>query len=113
MRHGKGDKMRVVYFGDKVVNAVREYLRNRPKTGNPYLFPGRGDSHLSQAINRIFNEYSESITPHTLRHFFLQCLGEWIHHCRSGKPGGPLQCPHHTALHQPHPEKMKEKAKRL
>ena len=71
VRHGKGDKMRVVYFGDKVVNAVREYLRNRPKTGNPYLFPGRGDSHLTRSqVNRIFNEYSESITPHTLRHFF-------------------------------------------
>ena len=60
VRHGKGDKMRVVYFGDKVVNAVREYLRNRPKTGNPYLFPGRGDSHLTRSqVNRIFNEYSE------------------------------------------------------
>ena len=87
MRHGKGDKMRVVYFGDKVVNAVREYLRNRPKTGNPYLFPGRGDSHLTQSqVNRIFNEYSESITPHTLRHFF----------CSNALENG-------YTLHQPYP----------
>ena len=26
VRRGKGDKMRVVFIGDKVVNAVREYL---------------------------------------------------------------------------------------
>ena len=104
VRHGKGDKMRVVYFGDKVVNAVREYLRNRPKTENPYLFPGRGDSHLTRSqVNRIFNAHSASITPHPPPLLLPQCPGEWIHHCRSGKPGGPLQCPHHAALHQPHP----------
>ena len=39
VRHGKGDKMRVVYFGNKVANAVREYLKSRPATENPYLFP--------------------------------------------------------------------------
>lgn len=71
VRHGKGDKMRVVYFGDKVVNAVREYLRSRPQTENPYLFPGRGDGHLTRGqVNRIFNAHSNAITPHTLRHFF-------------------------------------------
>ena len=94
VRHGKGDKMRVVYFGDKVVNAVREYLRNRPKTENPYLFPGQPD------LQRVFRVHHPAHPPPLL---LLQCPGEWIHHCRSGKPGGPLQCPHHTALHQPHP----------
>ena len=115
VRHGKGDKMRVVYFGDKVVNAVREYLRNRPKTGNPYLFPGRGDSHLTRSqVNRIFNEYSESITPHTLRHFFCSNALE------NGYTIADLanQAGHsnvHTTLLYTNPtrEKMKEKANRL
>ena len=115
VRHGKGDKMRVVYFGDKVVNAVREYLRNRPKTGNPYLFPGRGDSHLTRSqVNRIFNEHSESITPHTLRHFFCSNALE------NGYTIADLanQAGHsnvHTTLLYTNPtrEKMKEKANRL
>lgn len=115
VRHGKGDKMRVVYFGDKLVNAVREYLRNRPKTGNPYLFPGRGDSHLTRSqVNRIFNEYSESITPHTLRHFFCSNALE------NGYTIADLanQAGHsnvHTTLLYTNPtrEKMKEKANRL
>ena len=115
VRHGKGDKMRVVYFGDKVVNAVREYLRNRPKTENPYLFPGRGDSHLTRSqVNRIFNEYSESITPHTLRHFFCSNALE------NGYTIADLanQAGHsnvHTTLLYTNPtrEKMKEKANRL
>ena len=115
VRHGKGDKMRVVYFGDKVVNAVREYLRNRPKTENPYLFPGRGDSHLTRSqVNRIFNEHSESITPHTLRHFFCSNALE------NGYTIADLanQAGHsnvHTTLLYTNPtrEKMKEKANRL
>ena len=104
-----------LYFGDKVVNAVREYLRNRPKTGNPYLFPGRGDSHLTRSqVNRIFNEYSESITPHTLRHFFCSNALE------NGYTIADLanQAGHsnvHTTLLYTNPtrEKMKEKANRL
>ena len=115
VRHGKGDKMRVVYFGDKVVNAVREYLRNRPKTENPYLFPGRGDSHLTRSqVNRIFNAHSASITPHTLRHFFCSNALE------NGYSIGELanQAGHsnvHTTLLYTNPtkEKMKEKANLL
>ena len=99
----------------KVVNAVREYLRNRPKTENPYLFPGRGDSHLTRSqVNRIFNEYSESITPHTLRHFFCSNALE------NGYTIADLanQAGHsnvHTTLLYTNPtrEKMKEKANRL
>ncbi len=115
VRHGKGDKMRVVYFGDKVVNAVREYLRSRPKTENPYLFPGRGNSHLTRGqVNRIFNAHSTSITPHTLRHFFCSNALE------NGYSIGELanQAGHsniHTTLLYTNPtrEKMKEKANML
>ena len=115
VRHGKGDKMRVVYFGDKVLNAVREYLKSRPATENPYLFPGRGDSHLTRGqVNRIFNAHSASITPHTLRHFFCSNALE------NGYSIGELanQAGHsnvHTTLLYTNPtkEKMKEKANLL
>lgn len=115
VRHGKGDKMRVVYFGDKVLNAVREYLKSRPETENPYLFPGRGDSHLTRGqVNRIFNAHSASITPHTLRHFFCSNALE------NGYSIGELanQAGHsnvHTTLLYTNPtkEKMKEKANLL
>ena len=115
VRHGKGDKMRVVYFGNKVANAVREYLKSRPATENPYLFPGRGDSHLTRGqVNRIFNAHSASITPHTLRHFFCSNALE------NGYNIGELanQAGHsnvHTTLLYTNPtkEKMKEKANLL
>ena len=115
VRHGKGDKMRVVYFGNKVANAVREYLKSRPATENPYLFPGRGDSHLTRGqVNRIFNAHSASITPHTLRHFFCSNALE------NGYSIGELanQAGHsnvHTTLLYTNPtkEKMKEKANLL
>ena len=115
VRHGKGDKMRVVYFGNKVANAVREYLKSRPATENPYLFPGRGDSHLTRGqVNRIFNAHSASITPHTLRHFFCSNALE------NGYSIGELanQAGHsnvNTTLLYTNPtkEKMKEKANLL
>ena len=115
VRHGKGDKMRVVYFGDKITNAVREYLKSRPKSENPYLFPGRGGSHLTRGqVNRIFNAHSASITPHTLRHFFCSNALE------NGYSIGELanQAGHsnvHTTLLYTNPtrEKMKEKANLL
>ena len=115
LRMGDIDKMRVVYFGNKVANAVREYLKSRPATENPYLFPGRGDSHLTRGqVNRIFNAHSASITPHTLRHFFCSNALE------NGYSIGELanQAGHsnvHTTLLYTNPtrEKMKEKANLL
>ena len=35
VQHGKGGKMRVVFIGDKVVVAIREYLQERPDTDSP------------------------------------------------------------------------------
>ena len=92
VRHGKGDKMRVVYFGNKVANAVREYLKSRPATENPYLFP-QPDLQCTLRFHHA---------SHSPAFLLLQCSGEWVQHRRVGKPGGTFQCPYHFALYQPH-----------
>ena len=70
VNQGKGNKERVVYIGDKVIHAVQEYQKSRDKDGQ-WLFPGRYGEHLHRSvINKLFNRYSEAITPHSLRHFY-------------------------------------------
>ncbi len=67
---GKGDKDRIVYLNEKIINSIRELLRVR-KSDNPYLFANNkgGIIHRS-TVNKVFNKYSNRITPHTLRHYF-------------------------------------------
>lgn len=67
---GKGDKQRIVYLNDKVVHAIREYLKVR-NSNSLYLFVSRqGDKLTPARVNQIFNQYSDVITPKTLRHYF-------------------------------------------
>ena len=67
---GKGNKRRVVFIGDKVIHAVKEYLSHR-ESSSEWMFPGRDDGHLHRSVvNKIFNRYSETVTPHKLRHFY-------------------------------------------
>lgn len=74
VRHGKGGKKRIVYLGDKVLHAIREYLpvRNSQRyADSPYLFISRQAPKLHRSrVNQICSQYSQVITPHTLRHFF-------------------------------------------
>ena len=67
---GKGEKQRTVDIGEKVVQALQEYMKIRPEGCN-YLFVSqkKGPLHRS-TVNRIFQQYSDIITPHELRHFF-------------------------------------------
>ena len=52
------------------VHAIREYLKER-RSESPYLFVSRQNEKLSPSrINQIFNQYSDCITPKTLRHYF-------------------------------------------
>lgn len=67
---GKGDKQRLVYINDKIVYALREYLKER-NSDSPYFFVSRQSEKLTTSrINQISNRYSDVITPKSLRHFF-------------------------------------------
>lgn len=71
VRSGKGDKARITFINDKVANAIEDYRKARPQTDCPYLFVGRNGNKLTRGrLNQICNQYSDSITPHKLRHFF-------------------------------------------
>ena len=67
---GKGDKDRVVYLNDKIINSIKEFLSVR-KNDSPYLFANKNKGVIHRTtINKVFNKYSEKITPHMLRHYF-------------------------------------------
>ena len=69
--HGKGDKTRTVIINDKIVSAIREYLRCRGACQSGYLFVSRNGGKLDRSrVNKIIRQYSTTITPHTLRHYF-------------------------------------------
>lgn len=75
---GKGDKSRIVYLHSMVINALREYLRTRPETDSPYIFISRqGEAPCRQRVYQVIKQYSDTISPHSLRHFYcshaLEC----------------------------------------
>lgn len=115
VQHGKGGKMRVVFIGDKVVNAIREYLLDRSATDSPYLFLSRRGGALSRGqVNRILSTYSDSITPHTLRHFFCSTAIEAGYSINEVANQAGHSNVHTTLLYtNPTREKMKEKANLL
>ncbi len=116
VRCGKGDKSRLIFVGDKVVNAVRTYLKDRPESDSPYLFLSRTKGKLDRSqVNRICNACSDVITPHQLRHFYctdaLEEGGYSIHEVANQAGHSNI----HTTLIYTNPtrEKMKEKANKL
>lgn len=115
VRHGKGNKARIVFIGDKVINAIREYLKERPNTGSPYLFISRRGERLSRGqVNRIFNAHSDTITPHMLRHFFCSEALEVGYSINEVANQAGHSNVHTTLLYtNPTREKMKEKANLL
>ena len=71
IRDGKGNKARIAIINDKIIHAVDEYRKVRPRTDNPYLFINRYGKKLTRGrLNQVCNQYSDSITPHKLRHFW-------------------------------------------
>lgn len=115
VRDGKGGKTRVVFIGDRVVNAVKEYLMECPNTGRPYLFVSRRGGQLSRGqVNRICKDYSDTITPHTLRHFFCSAAIEAGYSINEVANQAGHSNVHTTLLYtNPTREKMKEKANLL
>ncbi len=73
---GKGNKQREIILNNKIVKIIEEYINNHRNTSkyakiSPYLFVSNKGIKLSPStIQRIFNNYSDTITPHSLRHMF-------------------------------------------
>ena len=111
---GKGNKERVVFIGDKVIHAVREYLKELGADGR-WLFPGRDGGKLYRsAANKLCNRFSDKITPHKLRHFFCSnALEKGYSFHEVANQAGHSNI--HTTLRYSNPTKdvMREKANRL
>jgi site-specific recombinase XerD len=114
VNEGKGNKERLVFIGDKVVHAVKEYLKERDSE-SPWLFPGRYGERLHRSvINKMFKKYSETITPHLLRHFYCSNALEKnysIHEVANQAGHSNI----HTTIRYTNParETMKNKANKL
>lgn len=111
---GKGDKHRLVYINDKIVHAIREYLKVR-KSDSPYLFVSRQSGKMNPSrINQIFNQYSDVITPKTLRHYYCSNAlesGYSIHEVANQAGHSNVQT---TLIYSnPTAREMKEKANKL
>lgn len=111
---GKGNKERVVFIGDKVIHAVREYIKElKPDTNK--LFPGRGEGHLDRTVaNKLCSRFSDRVTPHRLRHFFCSnALEKGYSYHEVANQAGHSNI--HTTLRYTNPNSaaMKEKANKL
>ncbi len=72
---GKGNKERIVIFGDVAKEAILDYLNNERKVGSDYLILNNNNQQITtRGIEYLFNKYNKTsktkITPHTLRHTF-------------------------------------------
>ena len=112
---GKGNKQRTVYLNDKTVHAIREYLKVR-KSDSPYLFVSRQFDKMSASrINQIFNRYSDTITPKTLRHYFCShALDTGVYHIHEVANQAGHNSVQTTLIYSnPSSRQMKEKANLL
>lgn len=80
---GKGNKERIVPFGENAAIALKRYLNEKERMGYDlgYLFLNlRGGKLTSRSLQRIVEKYSKEllsgkkVTPHTFRHSFATHL---------------------------------------
>lgn len=112
---GKGSKERIVYINSKIIESVKEYLKERKETDKDYLFiSNKGNKIDRTVINKMFEKYSDKITPHTLRHFYCSNAleaGYSVHEVANQAGHSNI---HTTLLYtNPTKEKMKNKAELL
>ena len=74
---GKGNKERIVYFGDYAHDALKEYMASHKKNEQGYVFTNSNGGQLTDRgvryiIDKIMNKLSVKVhvTPHVLRHTF-------------------------------------------
>lgn len=80
--HGKGNKERILYLNDAVLEAIKKYLEVRPQLNSAYpdykaLFLSNRNQRISRRnvqqiikneITHTFNEIKKNIHTHSLRH---------------------------------------------
>jgi len=78
---GKGDKERLIPFGEEAEVWLSRWLHQRPQTANAFVFPGRAGKAMSrQNFWLRMRKYAEEIglnplpSPHVLRHAFATHL---------------------------------------
>ena len=80
VRHGKGDKQRIVKFSSKLKTVILEYLEYRDKD-TEFLFPSeRQDYMSSNAIQKVFKKWAKRAglpsrySIHSCRHCYATAL---------------------------------------
>jgi len=80
VRHGKGDKSRVVKFSSKLKSLILEYIEYRDKDSE-YLFPSeRQDYMSSNGIQKVFKKWAKQAglparySIHSCRHYYATAL---------------------------------------
>jgi len=77
---GKGAKERIVPFGSKAEQTIREYLKVRSSNDDALFVNYRGERITTRSVRRLFNGYVRGaslragVSPHTLRHSFATHL---------------------------------------
>ncbi len=81
VRHGKGQKDRLLILSDKLIEHLHTYIAREKRKSGP-LFLGRQGKISSRAVQKAINQavrragIKKAVSPHTLRHSFATHLLE-------------------------------------